>query len=79
MKITWEDYDKIADALAERYQEVDLVNITDDEVIELVHSLEDFEGTDRPEDMDVIDAIVNLWAQIADGTGYDDSMFDAYA
>lgn len=79
MKITWEDYDKIAEALAEKYTGVDLVNVTDDEVIEMVHSLENFTGEDQPSDPDLIDAIVNVWAQIEDGSGYDDSKYDTYA
>ena len=78
MNITWEDYDKIAEALAAKFKDVDLVNVTDDEVIAMVKSLENFEGEDKPADADIINAIVTLWIRLDDDSGYDDSQFDAY-
>ena len=79
MKITWEEYAKIAEALSKKFIEIDLVNITDDQVIKMVLSLDDFEGAEKPSDPDLIDAIVNVWAQLLDDSGYDDSRYDAYA
>lgn len=78
MKLTWEDYNQIAELLADKYADVDLINVTDEEVIEMVTSLDDFDDSPEPPDSDLIDAIINVWATISDDSDFDDSKYDAY-
>ncbi|MGD9637430.1 MAG: Fe-S cluster assembly protein IscX [Alphaproteobacteria bacterium] len=64
MKLKWENYGAIADALEEKYPEEDLIHIKQERIIELVSSLEDFEDETVPRDRELVKAVHYAWINL---------------
>jgi FeS assembly protein IscX len=66
MALTWEKYGELADALEKEYPQEDLLEITNERVVELVNKLENFKDKKRPEDEELIDAVIYAWISMTD-------------
>ncbi|MBE0647557.1 MAG: Fe-S cluster assembly protein IscX [Bacteroidales bacterium] len=74
----WNDYTTIAESLEESFSDVDLMQISDEDLVRLVNSLSAFSEKGAPPPEDVLGAIMTVWIQLKDNLEGDDSRWDAY-
>jgi FeS assembly protein IscX len=79
MSLKWENYSEIAEKLEEKFSDADLLNISNEEIDEMVNSLEDFSDAKSSDNEDIYLAIITVWTEIRyKDEKYDDSIYDAY-
>jgi FeS assembly protein IscX len=75
----WNDYPAIAEALHKKYPDKDLVTLEDEQMLELIGSLETFRDDIRNVPKDILFAIFTVWVYLQDTeASQNDGLFDAY-
>lgn len=65
-KLNWQDYTGIAEALSFRYPEEDLSELTDERLVNLIKSLENFEDKHEIPHQGILSAIFTAWVHFQD-------------
>jgi len=62
----WDNYVIAARILNQKFPNVDLINVTNDQIINMVITQPNFKDSSLPKDDDYITAIITIWAELRD-------------
>ena len=73
-----ENYEAIAFCLNKKYTDEDLLNITNEEVYQMIIKLDNYTDNGNMLDNDLLDAVIAIWIQLRNNDYENDSQWDAY-